>query len=366
MSCIRRSVCTSWFCFFPNSLVMGTAEEAAADDILVSAQPRIMCWARAGSSSTELVDTATAQRCQREEDATRVGLQFPFRPERRGRGAPSVAVKWRDTVKSAIMHGPLPPGDVTLDVPYWWQPGMPFVATSGLRGASAAEAQTRHVCCAEDRSREASIHARTRRSEAVVRGLPRLSCLCPWQHVLLQHSPGSAAGAGALGAAAPDTVRGWHDSGAPNVDTGGRPSMELPPFALSRLANLTHAVAAMLSLGVPSLQHVYRRVLRELDIELVPSSQWTWKFLRSLQLSWKLAATCTRHRPSEADIARERNLLQLRVIYLCDRFGISQDHIWNPDETAVRMVPAGERGWTKRAESTHVFAPSSRSHSLQT
>ena len=31
-------------------------------------------------------------------------------------------------------------------------------------------------------------------------------------------------------------------------------------------------------------------------------------------------------------IARERKLLQLRVIHLCARFGISQDRIWNPDE----------------------------------
>ena len=82
----------------------------------------------------------------------------------------------------------------------------------------------------------------------------------------------------------------------------------------------------------------------------------TRQFLRSLQLSWKLAATCTRRRPSEADIARERTLLQLRVIYLCDRFGISRDHVWNLDETAVRVVSAGERGWTKRAEKAHVLA----------
>ena len=132
--------------------------------------------------------------------------------------------------------------------------------------------------------------------------------------------------------------------------------MDLPPFALSRLANLTHAVAARLSLSVSTWQHVYRRVLRELDIEFEPSSQWTRKFLRSLQLSWKLAATCTRKRPSEADIARERKLLQLRVIYLCDRYKISQDRIWNLDETAVRIIPAGERGWSKRAEAAHVFA----------
>ena len=28
----------------------------------------------------------------------------------------------------------------------------------------------------------------------------------------------------------------------------------------------------------------------------------------------------------------------------------------NLDETAVRIVPAGERGWSKRAEPAHVFA----------
>ena len=79
-----------------------------------------------------------------------------------------------------------------------------------------------------------------------------------------------------------------------------------------------------------------------------PTRLWTKQFLHSLQLSLKLAATCTRHRPSEADIARERNLLQLRVIHLCDRYRISQDRIWNLNETAVRMVPSGERGWTKK------------------
>ena len=83
---------------------------------------------------------------------------------------------------------------------------------------------------------------------------------------------------------------------------------------------------------------------------------WTRQFLQSLKLSWKLAATCTRSRSSEAAIARERKLLQLRVIHLCDRFKISQDRIWNLDETAVRMVPAGERGWTKKAESASLFA----------
>ena len=54
------------------------SEEAAASDILVGAQPRIRCLARARSSSSELVDTATARRQQRVEDAARMGLQFHF------------------------------------------------------------------------------------------------------------------------------------------------------------------------------------------------------------------------------------------------------------------------------------------------
>ena len=87
-------------------------------------------------------------------------------------------------------------------------------------------------------------------------------------------------------------------------------------------------------------------MLHELDIELEPTRLRTKQFLHSLLLSLKLAATCTRHKPSEAGIARERNLLQLRVIFQCDRYKISQDHIRNLDETAVGMVPSGERGQT--------------------
>ena len=126
------AICSNCLHRLPNCLlsvmIMCTtvSEEAAASDILVGAQPRIRCWARTRSSSSELVDTATARRQQRVEDAARVGLQFPYRSERRGRGASSVAMKWRDAVKAAIMHGPLPP-DVTLDAPHWWQPGMPLL-----------------------------------------------------------------------------------------------------------------------------------------------------------------------------------------------------------------------------------------------
>ena len=335
--------------FVPIVFIIISAE-TAADATLVGAQPRIVCWTRARSSSSELVDTATARRRQREDDAARVDLQFPFRSERRGRGAPTFAMMWRDAVKAAIMHGPLPP-DVTVDMPQCWQPGMPlscpvdYVApapSKRKRVESETEPAKRAYTRMPDEAKlwfvdfhahHARVHGKTfaysiRRAKQLVPDL--------------------------FGPVAPDTFRRWHESGARNA--GGRPSTELPPFALSRFANLTHAVAARLSLSVPTWQHVYRRVLRELDIEFEPSSYWTRQFLRSLQLSWKLAATCSRRRPSEADIARERKLLQLRVIYLCDRFGISQDRVWNLDETAVRMVPAGERGWTKRAESAHIFA----------
>ena len=177
----------------------------------------------------------------------------------------------------------------------------------------------------------------------MVRGLPRLSRAGPWQDIRLQHSPGEAAGAKALRARGARHVP-QVACGAPNADLGGRPPFELPPFALRRLANLTHPVAVRLSPSIPlgstSIAACFARFER--------TRHWTRQFQRSLQLSWKLAATCTRHRPSEAVIARERNLLQPSTHAITS--GISQDHMWNLDETAVRMVPAGERVWTKRDE----------------
>ena len=60
-----------------------------------------------------------------------------------------------------------------------------------------------------------------------------------------RHSPATFAGRSIwcrelFGPVAPDTFRRWHDGGA--CDVGGRPPVDLPPFALSRLANLTHVV----------------------------------------------------------------------------------------------------------------------------
>ena len=158
---------------------------------------RLRSWRIASRQGQPCTCGLASSRRQRVEDAERVGLQFPFRSERRGRGAPTFAMKWRDAVKAAIMHGPSATGRhsrCAALVATW----NAAVATGGLHGASAAEAQTRHVCGAEDRAREASIHAHTRRGEAVVRGLPRLSSACPRQVARLQHSPGEAAGAGAL------------------------------------------------------------------------------------------------------------------------------------------------------------------------
>ena len=247
------------------------------------------------------------------------------------------------------MHGPLPP-DVTLDAPHWWQLGMPLLPPADHRApvplkrkrVTSAEPQTDPTKRAYMRIPDEAklwfwdFHA----DQARVHGKSFAYNIRPAKHLVPE----------LFGPVAPGTFRRWRDGGAPNADFGGRPPVERPPFALSRLANLTHAVAGRLGLSVPTWQHVYRRVLRELDIEFEPSRRWARQFLCSLQLSWKLAATCTRHRPSEADIARERKLLQLRVIYLCDRFKISQDRMWNLDETAVRMVPAGKREWTKKAE----------------
>ena len=256
---------------------MGTAAEVLASDILVGSQPRIRCWARTRSSSSELVDTATARRRQREEDAARVVLQFPFRPKRRGRGAPSVAMKWREAVMAAIMHGPLP-----LDAPHWWQPGMPLLPPADHKAPVPLKRKRVTYAGPKKDHAKRALHAHTRRGEAVVPGLPRYQARVHGKSLAYNIRRAKHLVPELFGPVAPDTFRRWHDGGA--RDLGGRPPVELPPFALSRLANLTHAVAARLKLSVPTWQHVYRRVLRELDIEFEPGKKWTRQFLRSLQL----------------------------------------------------------------------------------
>ena len=302
------------------------SSEATASDVLVGAQPRVRCWARALSSSSELVDAATARRQLRVEDATRVGLQFPFPPGRGGGGAPSVAMKWRDSVKAAIMHG-------LCHQMYRWQPGMPLFPPAGYMAPVPLK-----------RKRDRSAEPKTHPAKRAHTGEPDEAKL--W--FVDFHAKHARVHRRSL---AYNIRRGsiWcRSSSGP-----WNPTMELPPFALSRLANLLSQPG---SVSASSLEHIYRRVLRELDTEIEPTTHFTRQFLQSLQLSWKLAATHTRHRPSEADIATERKLLQLRVICLCDRFRISLDRTWNRDETTVRMVPTGERGWTKKAESAQVFA----------
>ena len=69
-----------------------------------------------------------------------------------------------------------------------------------------------------------------------------------------------------FGPVASDTFRRWHDGGAP--DHRGRPPMDLQPFALSRLANLTLAAARL-----PPCAARARHRIRA-------GRRWTWQFLQ--------------------------------------------------------------------------------------
>ena len=140
-------------------------------------------------------------------------------------------MKWCDTVKAAIMHGPLPP-DVTLEVPHWRQPGMPLLCPTDF--LAPAPLKRKRVESRRDPAKQA--HTRV-----------------------------------------PDEAKLWF-----------------------------------------------------VDFTLVTP------------------VSVARH--TAQPLAAARHLL-------CDRFGISQDRVWNMDETTVRVVPAGECGWTKRAESAVRMVP---------
>ena len=244
-------------------------------------------------------------------------------------------MKWRDAVKAAIMHGPLPP-DVTLDAPYWWQPGMPLLPPADYM--APVPLKRKHNMSAEpktDPTKRAymripdeaklwfvDVHA----YQARVYG----SSSGPWQPT---RSADGMMAAHLTSAREPATTRPFA-SREPHTCRRGQAESQRPPFG-----STSTAVCCASSTSNSS-----------------PADDGRGSFFRACRFHGSLRRLAPATGPSEADIVIERKLLQLRVIYLCDRFKISQDRIWNLDETAVRMVPAGERGWSKKGESTHSFA----------
>ena len=263
-------------------------------------------------------DTATARRRQREEDATRVGLQFPFHSERRGRGAPSVAMKWRDAVKSAIMHGPLPP-DVTLDVPYWWQPGVPLLRPADYMAPvqlkrkrdMAAEPKTEHTCAYPTRRSCGSWFStpimRVSMARHTLAAFARRSSWC-WSSSDLWHPTRSAGG---MTAAHPMLTsaadRPWNcQAQSQHPLLAARP----PPCAARA---------------------------RELE----PTRHWTRQFLHSLQLSLKLAATCIRRRRARL------TLPESATSYSCESYTCAMRNLAGPHVEPGRDSAHGSsrRAW---------------------
>ena len=156
---------------FVTSLTMGTAAEVVASRHSGGRTATLRCWYAILKQLTGRHCHSTTAAASGRRDAC--GTAVPFRPERRGREAPSVAMKWRDAVKAAIMHGPLPP-DVTFDAPHWWQPGMPLLPPANYMAPVPLK-----------RKRDTSAE-------------PKTDPFSPWQDTRSQHSPGEASGTGAL------------------------------------------------------------------------------------------------------------------------------------------------------------------------
>ena len=146
-----------------------------------------------------------------------------------------------------------------------------------------------------------------------------------------------------FGPVAPDTFRRWHDGGARDLAADRLWSCHRSPFRVLRTSPMPSQPGSVSASPLGSTSTAV----------CCASSTSNWSPKRNGRGSF--FAACSSHgssgrlapasRPSEADIARERKLLQLRVIYLCHRFKISQDRIWNLDETAVHCPI--RRAWVR-------------------
>ena len=219
------------------------------------------------------------------------------------------------------MRGPLPQ-DVTLDVPHWWQPGMPLLPPADNMAPVPLK-----------RKRDTSAEPKTDHAKRTYMRIPRRGRSCGSRTSTLIKRVSMASHSLTTFARRSISCRSssgpWHPThSADGMTAAHLTSAADHPWTCHhspcRVSRTSHMPSRPGSVSASPLGSTSTTVCcASSTSEFEPKKEWTRQFLRRLQLSWKLKATCTRHRPSEADIARERKLLQLRVIYLCDRFKIS-------------------------------------------
>ena len=253
-------------------------------------------------------------------------------------GEAEIAMKWRDAVQAAIMHGPLPP-DVTLDAPHWWQPGMPLLPPADHR--APVPLKRKRVTSAEPKT-DPTKRAPTRRSCG-----SRTSTLIK-RVSMARHSLTTFAGRSSWCRSSADGMTAAHVT-----------------LAADRPWNCHHSPFRVLPTSLMPWQpgSVSASPLGSTSTAVCCASS-TSNSSPKKDLRGSFFAACSSHGSSRrlapaagrARLTLPESANFCSCVFLCDRFGISQDRIWNLDETAVRIVPTGERGWTRRSEAAHVFA----------
>jgi hypothetical protein len=340
------------------------------------------------------------QELKRAEVAARLSLPWPEPRSKSSVGRPTRQTYFRAVIYQAIRTDSLPEQLCCIDVPQWWSKGSPVFLTDAELAqrarmsaqsaavvedqgpfdpwaflepvadeASQADAdfveqvstpQTKKRSSAED-DEESSVNKKRKKhqvsDEAKAWFLEYVEC----QKV--RFGWGLAKCLRDAQALAPEIFGGVH------VDVPRRwqvPSPKakktdvLPDAVLTILGEVAIAVTKELPLSARTISGVLQKEVDRLSVEYRVTEAWTREFLHTLGLSYKLGAGPAQKCSTEAEIQESRMRLKLKVAYLSALHDVPPSRVWNADETAVRLLPLHDRGWSLKGTKAHFLCDQKR------
>jgi hypothetical protein len=135
----------------------------------------------------------------------------------------------------------------------------------------------------------------------------------------------------------------------------------LPIHAVSRLADVAHAVGGMVAVSAEVMQTILQKEVSAMNLQYDLSLSWVKRFMIANDMAYLSSSGVKQKQKTAAEIEQAKRVLRLKVLWLRRHFDIPWARCWNLDETAVRLLPLGDRGWAKkgpRGKRTHFLGDS--------
>jgi hypothetical protein len=139
-----------------------------------------------------------------------------------------------------------------------------------------------------------------------------------------------------------DTPLRWK---SPEPSTKKTGECELSSVALMKLADIARATSIAVPVSAPVYLKIFEEQLQVMEIDLKLHLHWVQSFLRELGLTWGRSSGDAAKQDDPDSIEEARENFRLKIVFIRHKHDISADRVVNIDQTSVRVLPTGFKGW---------------------